>query len=96
MQGRYVTMRVLLNAGVVSVKYNEDKTDYTCIIDRKAIFTKGKEALAKFLLELQVYKTTGDIEKGLKFYNDYSKVDEEFLKLREITLLHKKPRRLEL
>jgi hypothetical protein len=38
----------------------------------------------------------GDYEGGAKFFEEYMKVDEEFLKMRKIVFDHLLPRRLEL
>ena len=38
----------------------------------------------------------GDYESAKKFFDHYSEVDEEMLKVREIVLINKLPRRLEL
>ena len=43
-----------------------------------------------------MYKSIGDSENGLKYFKKLAEVDEEMLKLRTITLLHKTPRKLEL
>lgn len=43
-----------------------------------------------------MYKSIGDHENGLKYFKNLAEVDEEMLKLRTITLLHKTPRKLEL
>ena len=39
---------------------------------------------------------TGDYEKGKEFFEGYSTVDKFFLKIRDIVIRNKKPRRLEL
>jgi dipeptidyl-peptidase-3 len=45
---------------------------------------------------MQVYKATGDVEGAKAFFGKYSEVDEKFLKIRDIVIANKKPRRLEL
>ena len=43
---------------------------------------------------LQTYKTTADFDEGKKMYGGYSNVGEKFLKLRNIVLERKQPRRM--
>jgi dipeptidyl-peptidase III len=57
---------------------------------------EGKELIRKFLIILQTYKSSGAVELATKFYAEYSQVDEFFLKVRELVIIKKKPRRIEL
>ena len=76
---------------------NPDGTEtFTVTFDRKRLRTSGFEALSKFLHKLHVYNSIGDFEAAEKFFNHYSQVDEEMLKVRAIVIANKKPRRLEL
>jgi dipeptidyl-peptidase-3 len=52
--------------------------------------------MSDFLAKLHIYKSMGDYEAAAKFFNHYSEVDEEMLKVRQIVLDNKRPRRLEL
>jgi len=45
---------------------------------------------------LQVYKSTGDNVEGTKFFERYLKVEEPFLKYRQIVIENRLPRRIEL
>jgi len=45
---------------------------------------------------LQIYKSTADVENGLKFFEAYTKVNETFLGYRKIVVENRLPRRLEL
>lgn len=65
-------------------------------IDRPKLRTTGFKALSDFLHKLHVYKSIGDYETAEKFFNHYSQVDEDMLKVREIVMANKVPRRLEL
>jgi len=58
--------------------------------------TEGRELITKFLIILQTYKSSGAAERGKAFYDDHSKVDDMFLKIREIVVAKKLPRRVEL
>ncbi len=96
----YVIMRVLIEAGegLVSFEYGKrEGKDYVMgKLDRTKIHTVGKKALGEFLRKLHIYKSLGDIASAETFFKHYSQVDEEMLKIRTITLMHKVPRRLEL
>jgi len=94
MQARYVILRVLLKAGEGLVNIRQTSDNAFISIDRDKILTVGRKAIGDFLLKLQVFKSTGDVENGTKFYSELSEVSEEFVKLREIILARKKPRRV--
>lgn len=65
-------------------------------VDRPKLRTTAYKALSEFLSKLHIYKSMGDFEAAEKFFNHYSEVDEEMIKVRNIVLAHKLPRRLEL
>ena len=50
--------------------------------------------MGKFLLTQQVYKSTGDVENATKFFGKYSEVSDFYLKVRELVIQNKKPRRV--
>ena len=97
--GNYVIMRVLFEAdGVVEVEMTEkDGQEYFYVnLNREKIKTVGHEAIKTFLNKLHVLKCIGDYDTAQEWFGNYMKVDEYFLKLREIVLKNKAPRRLEL
>jgi dipeptidyl-peptidase-3 len=65
-------------------------------LDEANLISEGKGLISKLLVVLQTYKSSGCVERGKKFYDEYSEVPDFFLKIREIVLRNKKPRRLEL
>ena len=52
--------------------------------------------IKEFLIILQTYKSSGAVDRATKFYDHYSAVDGQFLKIRSIVIDKKKPRRIEL
>jgi len=94
MQGRYAIMQVMLRAGNGLLEIKRSENNAEIILNRDKIESVGRPAVAKFLLELMIYKSTADVQAATKFYDDYTAVDDEFLKLREIVLALKKPRKV--
>ena len=74
---------------------NEGKFTLKVKFDRSQVLTTGKEALKKFLLHQQVYKSTADITSAREFFGRYSEVNEKFLQIREVVIENIKPRYLE-
>ena len=65
-------------------------------LDRELLFSEGRELIRTFLLILQTYKSTGALSRAERFWAHYSKVEGVFLKIRDIVVEKKKPRRIEL
>jgi len=74
----------------------DGKETFTIHIDREKLRTTGFQALSDFLHKLHVYKSIGDYESAEKFFNHYSEVDPLMLRIRDIVLANKVPRRIEL
>jgi len=96
----YVIMKVLIEAGEDFVKIElckKEGKDYVIgRIDKSKIKTVGKEAIGKFLKKLHVFRSMGDYSRGKELFEYYSKVEPDMLKIREIVLAYKVPRRIEL
>ena len=52
--------------------------------------------MKEFLIKMQVYKSTADISGGKHMFDGYSLVNDYFLKVRQIVLANKVPRKLDL
>ena len=59
-------------------------------VDKEALYGEGHELVGKLLNIMQVYKSSGAVDRAKKFYEQYSQVPEEMLKVRE--LMKKKKR----
>lgn len=94
MHARFAILNVLLRAGegLVQLDVDEENMDVKVILDRSKIPTVGKEAIGKFLVQLQVLKSTADVEAGTALFGELTKVDDHWIKMRDIVLKHKKPR----
>jgi len=65
-------------------------------LNKENLWNEGRGLIRDFLIILQTYKSSGCIERGEKFYAKYSEVSGDFLKIRDIVIETKKPRRVEL
>ena len=74
----------------------DGKETFTIHVDRDKLRTSGFQALSDFLHKLHVYKSIGDYATAETFFNHYSQVDAIMLRIRDIVLANKVPRRIEL
>lgn len=83
---------------VIQIEFIEKdgKPNFNVKIDRSKLKTTAFKALSDFLGKLHTYKSLGDFDTAKVFFDHYSEVDEEMLKVREIVIANKLPRRLEL
>ena len=96
-QARYVIMQVMLEAGedflsIKEVTGEDGKPDLLISMDRSKIMSVGQPAISKFLLKLQVYKSTGDIKNAKEMYDKYSEVCEPWASRRQIVVDRRQPR----
>ena len=81
---------------IIKFEFDEAKGDFLIHLNQENLMQEGKDLIRQLLLVLNAYKSYGAVERGTKFYNHYSKVDDYFLKVRDLVLTKKKPRRIEL
>ena len=55
-------------------------------LDRSKLRTTAFDALSQFLKKLHIYKSIGDYNNAKIFFDHYSEVDEEMLKIRKIVI----------
>ena len=81
---------------VINFEFTEkDGKDYFILnVDRAKLRTTAFKALEEFLKKLHIYKSMGDFDEAKKMFDHYSEVDETMLRIRDIVLAHKIPRRL--
>jgi len=65
-------------------------------LNKENLMGEGRELIRNFLIILQTYKSSGAVDRATKFYDHYSQVNDFFLKIRDIVIEKKKPRRVEL
>lgn len=96
MRARYAILRVLLKAGqaFVAVTAKPDHSDAVVTLDRAKILTVGKAAIGDFLTRLQVFKATADIQRGQKLYDEFTAVPDDWLKLRDLVVAKRQPRKV--
>ncbi|KAF5297918.1 hypothetical protein FQA39_LY11903 [Lamprigera yunnana] len=92
-QARFVITKVLMQVDVVKIS-QPTRDDLLITLDRESINVAGRKAIGRFLLELQVFKSLGDIESAKKLFGRLSEVDEPWLSWRSIILAHKQPRNM--
>lgn len=61
-------------------------------LNREKIESHALPAISRFLLHLQVYKSTANVADGVPFFNRYSDVDQTFLNYRHIVMKQGPPR----
>lgn len=64
-------------------------------VDRAKLRNIGHGAIKDFLFKLHIYKSIGDSDSATKLFNEHSEVSGDMLKIREIVVANRQPRRLE-
>jgi dipeptidyl-peptidase-3 len=90
-------MICLLDAGdeFLVLKHSEGTLDdLTIQLDESKMLSHGKPAVGKLLQKLHIYRLSVDVKRGTKLLQDLTEVDDFFLKVREVVLKKKQPRKL--
>lgn len=91
-RARYVIYKVLKESGVINIEFIDNS--FIIQVNKDKIMSDGFNALKTFLIKLHIYKSIADIDNATKLYSHYDAVDEESLKIREIYLNNKIPKKI--
>jgi len=98
MQARFSILRTFLNAGVEFCELewkDESLDDLTIRLERSKILTLGRQAVEEYLKQLHIYKSTADVEKGKRLYEEITTVEPFYEnKVRPAVLRKKTPRKV--
>ncbi|ABN65730.2 dipeptidyl-peptidase III (DPP III) (Dipeptidyl aminopeptidase III) (Dipeptidyl arylamidase III) [Scheffersomyces stipitis CBS 6054] len=94
MQARFSIFKVLHTAGVVSLKYTDEKTfdDLEIIVDESKLDTVAVEALGDYLAHLALYKSTANVAEGVPYYIGKTDITDDYARFRDTVIRKKKPR----
>lgn len=102
----YVILQVVREADPSILKFDfTTKTDpkdgstkdyFYLTVDRSKLRSVAFEGIKKFLAKLHIFKSMGDFDAAKAMFDGYSVVDEQMLKVREIVIANKVPRRINL
>jgi len=92
MHARFALLNVMIRAGEGFCELETKGDSVEVKMDRSKIETVGKKAVGDFLMKLNVLKATADVKAGEELFGDMTKVDDGWLKTRDIVLANKKPR----
>ncbi|SCU96413.1 LAFA_0G06194g1_1 [Lachancea sp. 'fantastica'] len=98
MQARFSIMKTFLkhtsdNEFFQLLHTKDDFSDLRLSLNRSMIETVGHAALRDYLTHLHVYKSSGDVDAGSRYFIDRSTVDPDLAQYRQIVLDKKLPRR---
>lgn len=69
---------------IIKINLDENNDTFKIQINKYAILIYGKELLSKIMTKIHIWKCTGDVENASNFINNYSQLDEKFLKIKKI------------
>ena len=78
--------------GFMQIDCNSSDDELQVRVDRSRIISDGKPALAGMLLKLHMYRCTADVQGCRSYYEEFSKVDGEYLEWRRIVLMKMPPK----
>lgn len=74
----------------------KEKDYFYLNVDRSKLRTVAFEGIKNFLAKLHIYKSMGDFDAAKKMFDGYSQVDETMLRVRDLVIQNKVPRRINL
>lgn len=86
-------LNVLLQGSVAKIEQPTPE-DLLVSLDRSIILGVGRQVIGHFLLQMQVFKASADIDSAKKLFEKYTAVSGKWLEYRKIVLAGKKPRRM--
>ncbi|KRT81096.1 Peptidase, partial [Oryctes borbonicus] len=92
-QARFALTRVLIHAGVVTI-LQPTPQDLLLSIDRASLKGAGRNAIGHFLLQLQIYKATANVNAAQELFKAYTSVTDHWTSWRDIVLANKRPRKM--
>lgn len=79
---------------LLKFEVDEEKNTFLIHLNKAEVMTECWRLTKEILLKIQVYKSTADVNAARDFYNEYSAVSEEFLKIRKIVIANWAPQRV--
>ena len=87
---RYVIFNVLNESKIFELDIKDNY--FTITLDKSKILNKGMSSLKKFMIKLQIYKSTANVKKAKELFYKYSKISNNILELIKIIEKNKKPK----
>ncbi|KAJ5702458.1 dipeptidyl-peptidase III [Penicillium malachiteum] len=85
-RGKFALLKCLMECGDGLLEILEIDNGLKIRLDRSKIRSHAMPALSSFLLHLQTYKSTANVEDGVAFLNRYTDVDTRFALYRDIVV----------
>ena len=76
----------------MNVECDAQKENLIVRVDRLKIVSHGKPTLGRMLLRLHLYRCTADVQSCRDYYEELSRVHDEYLAWREIVLAKRQPK----
>lgn len=76
----------------MNIECDAEKESLIVRVDRSKISSYGKLALGRMLLKLHMYRCTADVQPCREYYEELSRVHDQYLTWREIVLAKKQPK----
>lgn len=91
-RGKFALLRCMLECGADLLTLIETDGNIKIALHRSAIKSHAIPAISKFLLALQIYRSTANVSKGVRLISQYSEVDTMFAQYRTIVVARNPPR----